>query len=755
MMWSICLQSRDGRKVISLPPTSSTQELYEIASKELLGDVQSLMGGFPPRTIPCDGTIPISTILSNQERVQVVLGTTTTKTSTTATSSKVSPKKKAGRGTSVNTTEGNMSSILTTSETGGDEPSTSIATQQQQQQQEEETMMAVRKSKRAASKAATESMPALIKAQENHLKQMSRKATSPKNNNMKRPRASNVTADATNSRSNSSSNNTNDKAKKQVVQSKPVTLSAATGPGRRLVDGAVMVDDDHLRRRATAAGRRAAAAISGGTNGSNTSDMSEALLGALHNKGQMGIVLRKGMKNAVQASYETTRAFSRLAAIQGRSYQLTNCWSDGTTNDNSHGTATTTTTSGSNNGRFLKVVYHGTVDKVKVEETVDLIPLDVLKAVIEGIYSSDTKEALRPENLSKLSPRVLWSCVYYYYDHPTTAITPNNNTDNNNNKNNVQELYQQLLPHLDWTFLRRRAAQLSEKAIENQRQQDEVVQQRKRRKNGRSNKNDNDDDSDDDDDSGNMEQAAQAVAAVEHAMEHLHDYQMEERKARQAQAALARLAQQQQQESGGTASWTLITPSEPDRDELRECIESSLPPAGNSSISVVASTSTWITKLIRECHIHNWRELANVSDLTIVATKLNVAEEYVQSWIDHAQEESVSEIFVQVCDGNIDAVELLTETARTGTPKDLAAWRAIPELLVDQLRRGRHDVQQSQKDHRHDNTKQQAENDGKFSDEANGNKEWMDPMTIMTWCNRAYRLLQDYEWLNWYATPIE
>jgi phage terminase Nu1 subunit (DNA packaging protein) len=36
----------------------------------------------------------------------------------------------------------------------------------------------------------------------------------------------------------------------------------------------------------------------------------------------MGRVLRKGMKNVILASYETARAFSRLAAIQAKSYTL-------------------------------------------------------------------------------------------------------------------------------------------------------------------------------------------------------------------------------------------------------------------------------------------------------------------------------------------------------------------------------------------------------------------------------------------------
>jgi Holliday junction resolvase-like predicted endonuclease len=71
--------------------------------------------------------------------------------------------------------------------------------------------------------------------------------------------------------------------------------------------------------------------------------------------------------------------------------------------------------------------------------------------------------------------------------------------------------------------LRRRAQQLSEKAKENVRQGQEAQ--------GKEIMND--------------KQAAEAVAAVEHVMEHLHDYESMERKAKQAQAALAWFQQQE------------------------------------------------------------------------------------------------------------------------------------------------------------------------------------------------------------------
>lgn len=588
---SLCLQSRQGRKVIKLVSTASTQELYESTSKEFGLGIQSLKAGFPPKPIPSDTSTPISQFVSNQERIQVEFAS--------GSSAKKAPTKRKGK------TEAKSSSGSATNDASSSSS---------------------RRSKRAASKAATESMPALIKAQEEYMKQ-----TSP---GKKRARGGKTGVHSIISSSNQSS---------KKPKSKP--LSASAGAGFRLSDGRKVANP-----RATAQRR---------LGGEHSTDMSTALMGAIHDKGQMGIILRKGMKNAVLSSYETTRSFSRLAAIQAKSYQMENV-------------------QGGNNS-LLKVSYQGSVDKTKVEESVDCIPRDVLQAVMEGIHASN-KEALRPENLSKLSPRVLWSCVHYF---PTLHSVP--------------DMYKALLPNLDWGFLRRRAEQLSEKALENKRQAEL--------------ENENEPD---------LERASQVVQAVEHAMEHLHDYHSEERKARQAQAAEARLRKLQDQHQ---TSWVLETPSEPDRDELRECIEHSLPTDDTSP----AQMTKWISQLMKEHKIHNWRELALASDkLSTLTSKLQVPEANLKLWIDKAQSESVPEIMVEICDSNVAAVEILTAHARSGTPKDLAGWRSIPELLLDQLKE-----HQPQEDN-----------------------SWMTLETISTWCDRAHALLKDYEWLNWYATPV-
>lgn len=486
-----------------------------------------------------------------------------------------------------------------------------------------------RRPKRAAAVAATQAMPDVIKAQEEQMKAMSSSSPSKKRSR---------TLDSTNRKP------------------PPPRFTAAAGDGRRLADGATVVNPRRKKSKNIL------------ERSKTSSDMSEALLGALNDRGKMGVVLRKGMKNAVQASYETSRAFSRLAAIQAKSYQLQVLGEEASSSRSSSSSSSSAT-------QRLKITYQGTVDKTKQEELVDCIPRDILEAVIRGIYASN-QEALRAENLALLSPRVLWSLVHVIPNTP-----------------DVGECYKALLPELNWSFLRRRAQQLSEKAKENLRQEQEA-------------------DGEHETASMDLDKGQEAIAAVEHAMEHLHEHERAERSSKQASAALARLQQQTHQER----EWKLITPEEPDRDELRECIMEAPP----DQVECIPSI---ITKVMKICHIHNWRELANVTDPTRLTSVLDdVSIDQISKWIEKAQGESVDEIMVEICDGEVEHVQALTTKARTGTPKDLAGWRLIPEMLQDNLK-----------------------------DE--GTKPTLTQLT--SWSQRAHRLLQEYEWLNWYATPVE
>eukprot|EP00980_Cylindrotheca_fusiformis_P003860 scaffold858_cov123-Cylindrotheca_fusiformis.AAC.36 len=623
-IWNICLQSRQGRKIVNVSNRSSTQDLLRIASDALQQDVLALKYGFPPKALPVEGQL--KDWIQNQERLQVEFGTPSS-----VSVSKMSPSNSAG--TTTRTTTGRRKKSTSNQTT------TTTTTSSTIDSDSEIPNNGRKRSTRAASKAATAAMPSIIKAQEDMMKQTAA-ATS-----KKRPR---MTTPTTTSRS-----------RRTTTIPK---FSASAGDGRRLADGAITANP------ARSSKARRNILQQGG-------DMSESLLGALNDKGKMGQVLRKGMKNAVSKSYETTKAFSRLAAVQAQSYQM---------EEVEEGSTTTDTNS---SGRLI-ITYRGTVDKTKQTEEVDCIPRDILEAVIKGIYASN-QEALRAENLALLSPRVLWSLLHAMPDHRPAS---------------VEDCYKTLLPDLDWSFLRRRAQQLSEKAMENARQEQEARGETLL----------------------DMDEAQNAIAAVEHAMEHLQEHERTERSSRQARAAMARLAQHLTPSE--EEEWKLITPNEIDRDELRECIQNAPPPNADLIPSL-------ITKLVKDCQIHNWRELANVvvNDETAIAEKIAggntivVSPDQVSKWIDKAQELSVDEIIVDICDGNVDAVELLTEQARSGTPKDLANWRLIPEVLHGEL----------QKD---------GATDGKILPTI---------AQLATWSKRAHTLLEQYEWLNWYATPIE
>ena len=638
-MWNLCLQSREGRKVIKISSSKSTKDLYEEASNAFAGStVSSLKYGFPPKSLDSSDVAAISSMLQNQERIQVELSTAATASSKSSKSTKKNSKNIAA-----------SASASTEAAASGTRP----------------------KSKRAAAKAATEAMPEVIKAQDRMLREQQKQATKKRTRTTAKP-ANNI-----------NNSNTNKKAKKPTTPKK-----FTAGPGRRLNDGAPVAG---IAASAFAAGKRSRRNANGGDveRQQGPSDYSEALIGALNHKGTMGTVLRKGMKNAVQASYETTRTFSRLAAIQSKSYQMNH---SGATNK-------------------LHIEYKGTVDKTKTVEDVDCLPRDVLFTLLDSIYTSN-REALRPENFARLSPRTLWSLVYHF---PTCTT--------------IEDMYKELFTEngagdKDWSFLRRRAEQLSEKALENARQQK----------------------GDDDGEDGEIvdeQAAADAVAAVEHAMEHLTDYERTERQSRQAQAAMARLQGAASSSNGSDDAatndqeWKLVTPNEPDRDELLECIQAS-PPERTSG---APTPSILITRLMKDCQIHNWRELAIVSDDDVddIGAKLDVDVETVKLWIDKAQEKSVPEIMVEICDDHSDFVDILIEHVNISTPKDLAAWHLIPQMLHRRLQQG---INASNK------------ND---DEESRLEQETFKNVTVAelgSYCNRAHQLLQDsehYDFLEWYG----
>jgi hypothetical protein len=408
---------------------------------------------------------------------------------------------------------------------------------------------------------------------------------------------------------------------------------AKLSSGRRLIDG-------EIELRPSSANRRS------GPKWKSTEDVSVALLHALESGrgGNVGRVLRGAMKSAVSQQYDVSRAVARVSAVLAGRYHIEIDPSS----------------------KCLMVRFDkGLEGRGQLEEKVDAIPREALELVLKGIHASD-QESLRAATLAQLSPRVFWSLL-----------------NETSQKQSTDDALQELLPNLDWSFLKRRKLTLSEKAIENLRQ---------------ANQNSTDSEAD-------LEAAAEAIQAVENAMDNLHQYDQMQRRSRSAEAALARLVGQYQS-SQRSNTWELVTPSDIDEEELCECT------GGNSEYA----------SSLLALGFCNWRQLANAKSKDI-ADALKLSEEIVESWIDRAQYESIQEIIVEICDNRIDVVEVLIDQANSGTPKDLANWRHMPEVLLQT---------------------------------ASELKTLEIPIDNLTaWCQRAHKIVEEISWISWFATPVE
>lgn len=414
--------------------------------------------------------------------------------------------------------------------------------------------------------------------------------------------------------------------------------------------------------------------------------MSTALLETLNSTGTGGRILRKTMTSAVQNSYETSKATARLAALESRNPQ-------------------SSVQMEQLDDAKLRVRFEkGVQGRGHYEEIVDSIPAQVLKEVVGAILKSNP-EGLRPQNLAQLSPRVLWALAHGHWklqqerQQQQDAPSPWEPFS-------AESAYRQILPDGDWSFLRRRKQTLSAKAVENLRQEQE----------------------DEGKEEGDYEKAAEAIQQVENAMECLQHHDRAQKAERVAKAAMAR---QQRLLRQGSSDWKIITPSELDEDELIECISSAIPPQWESQDNTDHLITQLAKGLVEWLCIRNWRELSEHQPVDLHARILEhdkslntvVTQEHVEQWVMYARDESVQEIIVEICDGSVSHVELLREKARSGTPRDLAAWKEMPDLLLEELGEGASDM--------------------------------LALADLTLFCDRATCALQQFEWLTWFATPVE
>jgi hypothetical protein len=267
----------------------------------------------------------------------------------------------------------------------------------------------------------------------------------------------------------------------------------------------------------------------------------------------------------------------------------------------------------------------------------------------------------------------------YHFRNRQEASHDGNDTKKNARRGDmVHVALQWCCPILDWSYLRRRPEQFSAKAIANLRQQQELTSSSTATHK-----------------QVDWEVAATAIADVEYAMDNMTTF-----------ASAAITAENEIVEND--TDWMVVAPTEQDLDELKECILS-YDGTGNDDDDDVEErfpVEEIVHVLCDRWRFSNWRELANTAmgatemyqQLMELLPKhethpqhnentpvVPVSTQAIEMWIEFAQLQSMEEIMVEICDGNVAGVEVLRDAMRSGTPNDLATWGSIVRTLQDQL----------------------------------------------------------------------
>ena len=697
------------QSVPHLSVSSSLAQLYQLCrdifggdnnnKKQKQNDVE-LMVGFPPKPmadVDEDKTIAECGI-GNQTSIMVRFVPQHRRTTAGTAKKKYDTEQKSSRG----------------KKTKSQQPETDVARQHEQEeiqehseqqnehaQQLEQLPDTSRRPRRAAAIAASETFAQVDKAMR-QLEQQTSTSSSSKGGKRSAPATAATGASATSG-----------------VKRNPVPM---TGAGRTLSTGASIPSTSSPRAKSV---RRHGHV----TPFQSEEDVATSLLSSVNSgsSGKLNATLRKVMRGAVTQSYESSKANVRVTAFQRKAYAMI-------PRDN-------VSVLGGETEDQQQQHYHGVYEiqfskgvegRGTFADTIEIIARAPLEDVIRAVYNSHQEEEddplrkthaeeggrnmLKPMYMSHVSPRVFWSLAYHY-PHVSS----------------IEDAMQGLCSDLDWTFLRSgRTRLLSEKARENLRQE-------------RVRRGEVADHDEEEAEEGDVKAAMNVVGAVEEAMEKMHECDAVGRRERAARAALARLSNVNAAatEREHDKEWRLDTPSEEDVDELQECI------LEGSRMCEINRTEMQVSVLARSllrCTIRNWRELAN-ADAADIFPSIHPTdcccngtcgiENEIERWIEEAQSRSLEEIMMEVLDRNEDAFMLLREKARTGTPKDLAMWAAIPAVLLEEILTG---ISTGDSDN--------ARKERKLV-------ESLDEFVLRKWCSRAQVALGSCEWLNWYVTPIE
>ena len=529
-----------------------------------------------------------------------------------------------------------------------------------------------------------------------------------------------------------------------------------TGP-RRLRDGAIVVDGTGTTNRRTPTRKRSKMTPHGdGSSSSNSgTNWIEGLVSSTTDRTTSARTMRQGWRQAVESAYEQNQASARVAAA------VAQCTTTNTHHPPIEWTRTTTSTTdtaGSSPQQQLKVVYQkGVQGRGVYTDVVDFIEYDVLVAAIGEIYPS---QALRSFHLALLSPRVFWSLVYHYNNYNqqnhttgTTTTTTSTNNPHSSSGDVIQDALKWSCPDLDWTYLRRRPEQLSEKALENLRQEHE-----------RSNQNPTMD----------WEAAAAAILSVEQSMD---DMMVQTRN----DADLSLLSSSNPSTSAPITTdnhhdWQWRRDTNSDLSELIECINSYEADSITGSIDTTENDVIFypmnhiVYALTQKLKLSNYYDLANVPDrppelydrlkkvLSDVDQRpvphilpvnennetVEVTAAAIEQWIESAQEMAVYFSMTLICNDDTTMVDILTETLRCSTPRDLIFWESVPGLCVEQIRNRWRDVAVAEK-----------LSPTQMHEWERTIEEHVTESNILKFCRRAHITLEQVTWMNDYVTAIE
>mmetsp|Transcript_28798 Transcript_28798/g.58696 ORF Transcript_28798/g.58696 Transcript_28798/m.58696 type:complete len:773 (+) Transcript_28798:91-2409(+) len=513
-------------------------------------------------------------------------------------------------------------------------------------------------------------------------------------------------------------------------------------------------------------------------------DIANSLLSSLGGSsggGNVGKFLRAAMRGAVAKSYEASRAGVRVDAVNQGDYNFQRVKGGSVGEDGKGvvlGTPKDYDSTGDVNGdeeivnsTLFSVSYSkGMEGRGHYTERVEIIALDTLKGVVQTVYDTksdyddvdngsdsnhDGKEMLRPVSIAQLSPRVFWSLVYHHGIHEKKKQL---SSSRKLGKPSVEDMLREFIPHLDWSHLDRggRKRVLSEKAKENLRQERQATIL-----------------SMPDTNEFDQQEGIRAIEEMEKSImntimpdddgidQDLIEINDRERRANAAMARLANSGSRPIPQNNTAASiyengdaWVLVTPPDEDVDELVECIMDGLTTGDGKSkpetygeeeakiwavqLQQLEPNSTNHPPLLISTPIRNWRELANSHphDVSkIISSRKSVSDpslpsiETIEKWIDSAQQRSVEEIMLEILDSDQDALDALLEKAKSGCPKDLSYWRAVPKSLLDTI------IGTSQFDH------------------STNNHGWTE-RDVQRWTQRAEKALQTCPWLDLYTTPV-